>query len=205
MGGRPHHQLRRLILGSSLSNGPVPPRLVKVEPTLIHRLFYPQVPLVLAASAGGRVSAMPVVSYASVSESPPMVAVSCNPESFTCKLAVKAGSFSLSLLDADRTSDVARLATVSGRKTKDKLQAVGVRYSRGSLTGAPVIEGAEATLELAIKTKRAFGDHLLLVGDVKSATASTAFSDSWDFRQYSPILYSGWRDGMTTYKVPSTN
>jgi len=170
-----------------------------IKTTMVHRLFYPQVPLVLSALAGVRVSAMPVVSYASVSEKPSLVAVSCNPQSYTCKLAVKSGAFSLSLLDADRTGDVAKLATISGRKAVDKLKEAGIKYSPGPKLGVPILDGAEASMELKLKSKLSMGDHLLLVGLIVSAKASDAFGDYWDFRQYSPILYAGWREGLTTY------
>ena len=170
-----------------------------VKTSMVHRLFYPQVPLVLSASSGGRVSAMPVVSYASVSEKPSLVAVSCNPQSYTCKLAVKGRAFSLCLLDADRTDDVAKLATISGRGSVDKLKDAGIRYSPGPELGLPILDGSEASMELRLKSKLPIGDHLLLLGLIVSAVASDAFGDYWDFRQYSPILYAGWRDGLTTY------
>jgi len=44
-----------------------------------------------------------------------------------------------------------------------------------------------------------YGDHLLLVGAVKNAHASSAFTGFWDFAEYRPILYTGWRDGLTIF------
>jgi flavin reductase (DIM6/NTAB) family NADH-FMN oxidoreductase RutF len=172
---------------------------LKVEPSLIHRLFYPQVPLVMACQYGGRVSAMPVVSYASVSDSPPMVAVACNPVGFTCKLAQRAGSFSLSLLDRGGLKALARLATVSGAKVEDKLADAGLGHEPGTALRVPVIRGSHATLECELKFTRRTGDHLLLVAEVRAARSTGAFTDSWDYAQYKPILYTGWKDGMTTY------
>ena len=172
---------------------------MKVNPALLHRLFYPQVPAVLSAQLQGRVSAMPVVSYASVSDSPPLVVVGCNPASFTCKLAMRSGAFSLSLLDRSHLSSVERLATTSGTKVGDKLASVGLHHRKGVRLAVPVIEGAEATLECKVDSKLKLGDHVLLVGLVKAARSSGAFSDFWDFHKYRPILYAGWRDKMTTY------
>lgn len=43
------------------------------------------------------------------------------------------------------------------------------------------------------------GDHFLLVGRVEACRATGDFSDFWGFKKYKPILYTGWRDGMTTY------
>ena len=112
---------------------------MKVDPALVHRLFYPQVPLVMAAELRGRVSAMPVVSYASVSDQPPMVAVACNPGGFTCKLAIGARSFSLSVLDRVHAEAIARLATVHGTEVKDKLAEAGLEYTQGSKLKVPLL------------------------------------------------------------------
>jgi flavin reductase (DIM6/NTAB) family NADH-FMN oxidoreductase RutF len=172
---------------------------LKVDPKLIHRLFYPQVPVVLSAAYRGRVSAMPVVSYAAVSDSPPLVTVGCNPDSFTCKLALKARTFSISLLGSPQLGAVERLAEVHGSSVKDKLRAAGLAHTRGTRLPVPVIGGSEATLECEVRRSVKTGDHLLLIGLVNAASASSAFSDFWDFRRYSPILYAGWKDGMTTF------
>jgi len=175
---------------------------MKVDSALIHRLFYPQVPAILSAMAGKRVSAMPVVSYTSVSDSPPMVAVSSAPSHYTCKLVLEAGSFSLCILDRDQAGAVARLASVSGSEVLDKLSDAGLNYSRGEKLKVPVIQGSAATLECRLKAKLRFGDHLLLVGEVRAARASGAFDGFWDFAMYRPLLYTGWREGLTT--LPST-
>ena len=171
---------------------------MNVAPSLVHRLFYPQVPAVLAAMAGRRVSAMPVVSYTSVSDDPPMVAVSSLPSHYTCRLAVEAGSFSLCVLDRDHAGAIARLASVSGAKVEDKLSDAGLKYSKGEKLKVPVIRGAAAVLECSLAEKRKFGDHLLLVGRVRAARASGAFDGFWDFARYRPLLYTGWREGLTT-------
>jgi len=171
---------------------------LKVDPSLIHRLFYPQVPAVLSAMSGKRVSAMPVVSYTSVSDAPPMVAVSSVPSHYTCRLVLEAGCFSLCILDRDQAGAIARLASVSGAKVEDKLADAGLKYTRGKKLRVPVINGSAATLECSLAAKRRFGDHLLLVGEVKAARATAAFDGFWDFAKYRPLLYTGWREGLTT-------
>jgi flavin reductase (DIM6/NTAB) family NADH-FMN oxidoreductase RutF len=142
---------------------------------------------------------MPVVSYASVSDAPPMVAVACNPGGFTCKLALSAGSFSLSLLDRGHLKALARLATVSGAKVRDKLADAGLEHDDGAALKVPVIGGSHATLECKLKFTRKTGDHILLVAEVRAARSTGAFTDSWDYAKYAPILYTGWKDGMSTY------
>lgn len=168
---------------------------------MIHRLFYPQVPAVLSARHRGRVSAMPVVSYVSVSDEPPLVGVGCNPSTFTCQLALKSKAFSLSLLGSAHFRSVEELASMHGTAVKDKLHAVGLEHRRGTKLAVPLIEEAEATLECKLKRSLNLGDHVMLIGEVKAAYATGAFTDFWDFGRYSPILYAGWREGMTTYSA----
>ena len=142
---------------------------------------------------------MPVVAYASVSDSPPLVAVACSPYAFTYKLCVKARAFSLCLLDSRELGAMEKLASVSGAKVRDKLSEVGLHHSGGTKVDAPVLGAAAATIECALSTKRKFGDHVLLIGRVEACYASDDFSDFWSYRDYRPILYTGWRNGMTTY------
>jgi flavin reductase (DIM6/NTAB) family NADH-FMN oxidoreductase RutF len=172
---------------------------MEVEPTLIHRLFYPQVPAVMSAKLGRRVSAMPVVSYSSVSDAPPLVAVSCYPTGFTCRLAQRAGSFSLCILDRDHGDAIARLATVSGAKVRDKLADAGLKYARGTKLNVPIVDGAAASLECSLRSKKKLGDHLMLIGEVEAARATDAFTDFWNFARYRPLLYTGWQGKLTTY------
>ncbi|MCL4355808.1 MAG: flavin reductase family protein [Nitrososphaerota archaeon] len=170
-----------------------------IDPSLVHRLFYPQVPLVMAAKAGARVSAMPVVSYLSVSERPPMVAVACAPRGYTCRLARKARCFSLSIVGRERSSALSKLATASGAAVKDKLAEAGLKYSEGVKLKVPVLDAAVATLECRLQATRRLGDHLLLVARVEDARAAGAFSGFWDYRRYRPVLYAGWQDGLSQY------
>ena len=145
---------------------------------------------------------MPVVSYASVSDSPPLVAVACNPDSYTCKLSLRSKSFSLSLLGREDTSKLGTLATTHGGDVVDKLVYAGLAHMKGKKLDVPVIEGARATLECSLSSKHLVGDHLLILGQVRCASADGAFTDSWDFRRYRPILYTGWKGGMTSYQGP---
>ena len=175
---------------------------MKVNPSLIHRLFYPQVPAVLSSQYRERVSAMPVVSYASISDSPPLVAVACNPESYTCKLVLKSRVFSLSMLGREDMPKLGILASTHGGDVVDKLASAGLAHRRGTKLAVPVITEARASLECLLRSKQVYGDHLLIVGLVRAARADSSFTDSWDFRSYKPILYTGWRGGMTSYEGP---
>lgn len=145
---------------------------------------------------------MPVVSYLSVSSRPPMVGVACDPRGFTCRLALKARAFSLSVLDRAKAEGMSGLATVSGAKVRDKLSEVGLAYERGARTKAPVLRDAVATIECALESRKKMGDHLVLFGKVVAANASDAFTDFWDYRSYRPVLYTGWKDRLSLYGEP---
>lgn len=175
---------------------------MEVDPSLVHRLFYPQVPLVMAAQLGRRVSAMPVVSYLSASDSPPLVGVACRPDGFTCGLALKAKAFSLSVLGREHAGEMSALATSSGAKAEDKLSEAGLPHSTGRVLKVPVLDDALATLECKLSSSIKSGDHKILVGRVVAARSTGAFADFWDYRRYRPMLYAGWKEGLTLYPGP---
>jgi len=60
-----------------------------------------------------------------------MVGIACAPAGFTCALALKARAFSLSVLDRSHSDAVAKLASLSGAKVKDKLSEAGLPHSTG--------------------------------------------------------------------------
>jgi len=178
-----------------------PDRLKEVPASKAHRLYYPGVPAVLCAKADARVSAMPVISYLAISESPPMVGVACNPTSFTYWLLRKSGTFSLGWLDRKWAPCVEYLASRSGRGgTADKVHEAGLRHRKGKVLNVPVITESEAAIECTVASTLGFGDHILVVGKVEAAYASSDFRDYWRFRTYEPILYTGWHGGLGFYE-----
>jgi flavin reductase (DIM6/NTAB) family NADH-FMN oxidoreductase RutF len=171
----------------------------RVDLALVHRLFYPAVPALLCASAGERVSAMPVASYLSISSSPPLVGVACSVGGFTMRLASSSRAFSLCILDKAFVGKMSLLASSSGRLVGDKLAAVGLKHRPGRKVKAPVVSGSVAALECALQSRRRLGDHYLLIGRVEAAYASQDFREYWRYREYEPILYTGWIHGMRTF------
>lgn len=170
-----------------------------LDTALVHRLFYPVVPALLCASAGKRVSAMPVASYLSISSRPPLVGVACAQGRFTMRLATSSGVFSLCLMDRSMVGSMSYLASHSGRGIADKITAAGLKHSPGRKVSAPVVSGSVAVLECSVHSHRRLGDHYLLVGRVEAAYVSSDFLGYWRFRDYKPILYTGWRKGLRTY------
>ncbi len=177
--------------------------LKKVDPALAHRLFYPGVPAVLAARSGKTVAAMPVISYSSLSERPPLFGVSCARDSFTLQVASATKAFSLCLLGEEHVNAIALLASRKGEEGSDKLSNAGLKHRKGSRLGAPVIIGASAALECSLRRSLRTGDHVLLVGRIEAALATSDFGGYWRFRSYHPLLYAGWQRGIACYRPAS--
>lgn len=143
---------------------------------------------------------MPVVSYISISSKPPLVGVACSLGNFTARLASCSGAFTLCIVGRSMAGPMSYLAEHSGREVDDKLVAAGLKHRPGRLVPAPVVVGSSAVLECTLHSKRRAGDHHLLVGKVQTAYASQDFVSYWRFRSYEPILYTGWRHGLSTYR-----
>jgi flavin reductase (DIM6/NTAB) family NADH-FMN oxidoreductase RutF len=163
----------------------------RVAASRVYRLLYPTVPVVVAASSGGRVSAMPAVSVISLSNDPALVGISSSPSHATHGTIVRAGSLSVSWLGREYAEVVEALGSASGAKIRDKLGAAGLHYSLKGPLKVPVIGEASAYLECALAGVHRFGDHDLLVAEVREARAIADFRDYWAFEAYHPILYSG--------------
>lgn len=146
---------------------------------------------------------MPVVSYTSISAEPPLIGIACAPRSFTLKLAIASGAFSLCFLDKRRAEAMSFLATHTGRGMTDKLAAAGLAHRRGRKVGAPVVSDSVAAVECSVRSHRRVGDHVFLIGGVESAYASGDFRGYWRFKNYAPILYAGWQGGFSTYRTAS--
>ena len=157
----------------------------------------------LSAQNGATVSAMPVVSYAALSERPPLVGVSCAKDSFTLKVAFQSKSFSLCLLGKEHVDAFTRLASAKGSRDADKLAEAGLRHRNGRKLDVPVIIGSAAAIECSLIKSLTLGDHVFLVGKIERASASPDFRGYWRFASYHPMLYAGWREGMNLYRNPS--
>lgn len=170
-----------------------------MEAAKFYRLFYPQVPAILAASHGSTVSAMPVVSFTMLSESPPVVGVSSANSHRTLKTVLRSRSFSMSWVGKEMAAAVERLALPTKGRPHDKLSSAGLAHHRGKSLPVPVPNKAVAVIECRLAAKRNFGDHTLLIGRVEVAYASEDFEGYWQFEKYRPILYTGWRGGLSVY------
>lgn len=171
-------------------------RIVPAE--RLHRLFYPQVPVVVVAESGGVIGAAVCVSVMAVSSTPPMVAASLSTPSHTLELIRASNHFSLNWIDYSLKASLDILGFRSGRGTKNKLAMAGLRDARSEL-GVPYIAEAAAHVECVVDTIQAAGDHSIVLGRVLRAEAMDEFDEYWTFRSYRPILYLGSLDGHGRY------
>jgi flavin reductase (DIM6/NTAB) family NADH-FMN oxidoreductase RutF len=119
--------------------------------------------VVTATHEDGRDAGLVMVSLAPVSQDPPLVLWSVDRGSGSLDVWLDAPGFALHLLAADQEV----LAWQFARKGADKFD--GLVVSRG-LFGAPLLEGAAATLECAMHAQYDGGDHIILVGRVVATT-----------------------------------
>ena len=112
--------------------------------------------VVVTTSAG---HAMTVSAFASVSLDPPLVLFCAEKIARFHDAVVAAGVWAVSILAAD-AEKTARWLAVSGRPL------AGVAYRPGPVTGAPLLEGALATLECVTDAVHDGGDHSIIVGRV---------------------------------------
>ena len=118
--------------------------------------------VVVTTSAG---HAMTVSAFASVSLEPPLVLFCAEKIARFHDAVLTAGSWGASILaeDAEKT---ARWLATRGRPLDGQLD--GVAHHAGPVTGAPLLDGALATLECRTTAVYDGGDHSIVVGEVVS-------------------------------------
>ena len=138
--------------------------------------------VVTAGHPDGRDAGLVMVSLAPVSQEPPLVLWSVDRGSGSLDVWLEAPGFALQLLAADQEA----LAWQFARKGAEKFG--GLTVSRG-LVGAPLLEGAVATLECVMHAQHDGGDHIILVGRV----VSTSVTDRLPL-----VMYAGRMCGLPT-------
>jgi len=121
--------------------------------------------VVTAGHPDGRDAGLVMVSLAPVSQEPPLVLWSVDRGSSSLDVWLEAPGFALHMLAADQEA----LAWQFARKGTEKFD--GVTVTRG-LIGAPLLDGAAATLECAMHAQHDGGGHIILVGRVVAATVT---------------------------------
>lgn len=110
---------------------------------------------------------MTATAFVSVSLDPPLVMVSLRNDSRMDDLLAEQPLWAVSVL-AESQRQIAGRFAMKGR-ISDRLLFADIPYLRGEVTGAPLVEGALATLECRTEQRVLAGDHTLVIGRVLTA------------------------------------
>lgn len=117
--------------------------------------------------ARGEDIGMTATAFLSVSLEPPLVLVSVREDSRMEEALTRVDTWAVSVLAAGQRQQAARFA-MKGR-VSDRLLFADLPHHRGEASGAPLVDGALATVECRTEQRIAAGDHVLLIGRVLSA------------------------------------
>lgn len=166
----------------------------RVDPARIHRLFYPQVTVILTSQFKGRIGGMAAIWCTPLSLKPPLIGVAIAPGHETYRIINRAKAFAINFVDFHFAKKVAEMGERSSKRLRNKLLAVGFNFRDGKATGQPLLRDAEATLECRLLNRHRTGTHELIIGGVVAAFANKHFRNYWDFSKYNPLLYAGTAD-----------
>ena len=113
---------------------------------------------------------MTATAFLSVSLEPPLVMVSVREDSRMEEALSRVDRWAVSVLGADQRTTAARFA-MKGR-VSDRLLFADLPHRRGEASGAPLVDGALATVECRTEQRISAGDHVLLIGRVLSAAVT---------------------------------
>ncbi|MFK4145814.1 flavin reductase family protein [Streptomyces sp. NPDC004065] len=121
---------------------------------------------------GGEDVGMTATSFVSVSLDPPLALVSLRAGSRMDDLLAEQPLWAVSVLSGSQRHIAGRFA-MKGR-ISDRLLFEDIPYVRGEVSGAPLVGGALAALELRTEQRVPAGDHTLVVGRVLTARVPSA-------------------------------
>ncbi|MGW0084233.1 flavin reductase family protein [Streptomyces sp. NPDC003393] len=121
---------------------------------------------------GGEDVGMTATAFVSVSLDPPLVLVSLREGCRMDDLLAEQPLWAVSVLTESQRHIAGRFA-MKGR-ISDRLLFEDIPYVRGEVSGAPLVGGALATLELRTEQRVPAGDHTLVVGRVLTARLPSA-------------------------------
>lgn len=160
-----------------------------INNSIIHRLFYPIVPIILTIKSKNIISGLVVNSCMPLSFNPPLIGVSINKNSFTNELMQEIKYFALNWINKKHVKKLKFIGTKSGRLSNNKLKDSG--FNNMTRDEVEIIMESEAIIKCQIIRKHSVGDHDLFIGKVIKAYASQDFKNYWLFKRYEPILYNG--------------
>ncbi|MEV5879516.1 flavin reductase family protein [Streptomyces sp. NPDC052101] len=164
---------------STLTPETVPPRTAQIDDAAMKEVlssFCTGVAVITATQPDGRPAGMAVQSFSSVSLNPPLICFCPAQTSSTWPKIRAAGRFAVNILSADQQELCRQFAVTGGDKF------TGVDWRPG-VNGAPLLDGALATIECDLAGTFPGGDHVIALGRV-TTLASAARPGEAD-----PLLY----------------
>lgn len=95
---------------------------------------------------------------------PPIVTCCIGLTRFTHDLVMKSREFVLNIMASDQRDVAVYCGNHSGRDV-DKFQALGLDFTKGQISTAPLIAGCAAHIECKVLSYHLVGDHTLFVGE----------------------------------------
>lgn len=114
---------------------------------------------VVTVDLDGAKHGMTASSFASISLDPPLIMVSLDRDSTTRAMVLAAQRFAVNIL-SDRQEAIAKSFSMSGRKDFTSIE------HRLDDAGAPLLDGALATMSCEVREVYEAGDHDILIGTV---------------------------------------
>ena len=166
--------------------------LIEPEAGRKYFYYYPQAVVVVGVLYDGKVNFMPCAWNTGLSYDPFMYGVSVGTERYTHGLLEKADAFSINFFTYDELKLVRSLGRSSG-KDIGKAETFDMPYSPGEKVNAPVVVGAYHTMECEKTSEVTFGDHTLVVGEVKLMHVRDDLADQeiLNIDCVSPLMYLG--------------
>lgn len=115
---------------------------------------------------------MTATAFMSVSLEPPLVLVSLRRDSRMDEALSRVDHWAVSVLSESQRQIAGRFA-MKGR-VSDRLLFEDLPHRRAEVSGAPLVEGALATVECRTEQRMTAGDHNLLIGRVLDASVPSA-------------------------------
>jgi 3-hydroxy-9,10-secoandrosta-1,3,5(10)-triene-9,17-dione monooxygenase reductase component len=137
---------------------------IEIDPMLYRKVLghFPTGVTVVASMVDGRAVGLAIGSFFSISLEPPLVGFCVADTSSTWPQMSAIGSFGVSVLAEDQHETSGRFAS----KSEDKFE--GISWDPAPVTGSPLIHGAVAHIDCELHDQVVEGDHVIVVGLVRS-------------------------------------
>ncbi len=142
--------------------------------------------VVVATVLDGVEHAMTVSAFTTVSLEPPLVLFCAQKIARFHEAVLKAGFWSVSVLGGGAERTAAWLA-IRGRPLAGQLDQIPHRP--GPVTGAPLLDGALATMECQTRAVHDGGDHSIIVGLVVAASPAEGGASAPDGAEPVPLIH----------------